>query len=153
MGKTRGSGPQPGSGRKKGFRFPKSFEKEAHEAALRKLIAADAAQYYEAMRQSALGVLHLLAKAEDGTWQQVTDPAVMVATLNRGPQFYKLAARNPDVKALIAVFERLCGKPSEPVREVRLTVTERITSMPDAELELLTRTLLSADAPTSDTVQ
>jgi hypothetical protein len=53
-----------------------------------------------ALLGAARGVSHLMARDRDGTWTEVTDPAIMAKVLNSGELFYRLYARNPDVKAL-----------------------------------------------------
>jgi hypothetical protein len=49
------------------------------------------------------------AMDKNGTWTQVTDDKVMAPVLNSGESFYCLTARNPDVRALNNLFDRLCG--------------------------------------------
>ena len=80
---------------------------------MRARIARDVDAYYEAMKQAATGVTHMTAKDKDGTWKEVTDPAVMARRLNSDESFYRLTARNPDVRALINLFDRLCGSATQ----------------------------------------
>ena len=80
---------------------------------MRARIARDVDAYYEAMKQAATGVTHMMAKDKDGTWKEVTDPAVMARCLNSGESFYRLTARNPDVRALVNPFDRLCGSATQ----------------------------------------
>ena len=54
-----------------------------------------------------------MAKDKDGTWKEVTDPTVMARCLNSGESFYRLTARNPDVRALVNLFDRLCGSATQ----------------------------------------
>jgi hypothetical protein len=108
-------GRRPGSGSKKGAKYKKTLEKQEHERQVRARIAADVDEYYEAMKLKATGVTHLMARDKDGTWKEVTDPAVMRKCLNSGEQFYRLSARDPDVRALINVFDRLCGVATQAV--------------------------------------
>jgi len=37
----------------------------------------------------------------------------MVKVLNSGESFYRLTARNPDVRALVNLFDRLCGSATQ----------------------------------------
>jgi hypothetical protein len=106
-------GHRPGAGRPKGSKDPHTLEKQEYEFQLRARIARDVDAYYEAMKQAATGVTHLMAKDKDGTWKEVTDPAVMARCLNSGESFYQLSARNPDVRALINLFDRLCGSATQ----------------------------------------
>src|SRR5215831_16075349 len=106
-------GQRNGSGSKKGSVYKKTLEKQEHERQLRARIAADVDEFYDALKLSATGVTHLMAKDKDGTWKEVTDPAVMARCLNSGESFYRLSARNPDVRALINLFDRLCGSASQ----------------------------------------
>ena len=47
---------------------------------------------------AARGVSHLMVRDRDGTWTEVTDPVIMAKVLNSGERFYRIYARNPDVK-------------------------------------------------------
>ena len=46
-----------------------------------------------------------MARDRDGTWTEVTDPVIMAKVLNSGETFYRIYARNPDVKALKDIFD------------------------------------------------
>ena len=91
---------------------------------MRARIARDVDAYYEAMKQAATGVTHMMAKDKDGTWKEVTDPAVMARCLNSGESFYRLTARNPDVRALVNLFDRLCGSATQ---QSQVQVESRVT--------------------------
>jgi hypothetical protein len=106
-------GKRPGSGPKKGAIYKKTLEKQEHERQLRARIAQDVDEFYDALKLAATGVCHMMARDKDGTWKQVVDPAVMARCLNSGESFYQLSARNPDVRALINLFDRLCGSASQ----------------------------------------
>jgi hypothetical protein len=106
-------GHRPGAGRPKGSKDPHTLEKQEYELQMRARIARDVDAYYEAMKQAATGVTHMMAKDKDGMWKEVTDPAVMARCLNSGESFYQLSARNPDVRALINLFDRLCGSATQ----------------------------------------
>ena len=80
---------------------------------MRARIARDQDEFYEALKLAATGVTHLMAKDKDGTSKEVTDPAVMLKVLNSGHSFYRLSARNPDVRALVNLFDRLCGSATQ----------------------------------------
>jgi len=108
-------GKRSGSGSKKGSVYKKTLEKQEHERQLRDRIGRDVDEYYEALKLAATGVTHLMAKDKDGTWKEVTDPAIMQKCLNCGPEFYRLSARNPDVRALINLFDRLCGSATQAI--------------------------------------
>jgi hypothetical protein len=105
----RRGGHRPGAGRPKGSQDPHTLEKQEYELQLRARIAQDVDEFYNALKQAATGVTHMMAKDKDGTWKEVTDPAVMARCLNSGESFYQLSARNPDVRALINLFDRLAG--------------------------------------------
>jgi len=96
---------------------------------LRARIAHDVDKFYNALKQAATGVTHLMAKDKDGTWKEVTDPAVMARCLNSGESFYRLTARNSDVRALVNLFDRLCGSATQQSQvqvESRVTLKELI---------------------------
>jgi len=48
-------GPRPGAGRKKGVPAAKTLEKQEHERQPRARIARDLDEYYDAMKQAAIG--------------------------------------------------------------------------------------------------
>lgn len=108
-------------GKRKGYKFPATLEKEAHEAIMRARIAADANELYDSMVLAAKGVTHLMARDERGQYKEVTDPAVMAKVLSSGESFYQLSARNPDVRALIDMFNRLCGIPAPQKQQIELS--------------------------------
>ena len=66
-------------------------------------------------RSAEAGVSHLMARDPDGTWTEVTDPVIMAKVLNSGETFYRIYARNPDVKALKDIFDRVFGTPNQQV--------------------------------------
>jgi hypothetical protein len=105
----RRGGLRPGAGRPKGSKDPHTLEKQEYELQLRARIAQDVDEFYNALKLAAVGITHMMAKNRDGMWQEVTDPAVMARCLNSGESFYQLSARNPDVRALINLFDRLAG--------------------------------------------
>ena len=78
-------------------------------------LAAEVTPLAEALLSAAKGVCHLMAKNRDGTWTEVTDPIIMAKVLNSGETFYRLHARNPDVRALKDIFDRLFGTPTQQV--------------------------------------
>jgi hypothetical protein len=78
-------------------------------------VAEDFGPLLDALFGAARGVSHLMARDRDGTWTEVTDPAIMAKVLNSGEMFYRLYARNPDVKALKDIFDRLFGTPTKQV--------------------------------------
>ena len=106
-------GKRSGSGSKKGSVYKKTLEKQEQERQLRARIAEDVDEFYEALKLAATGVTHMMAKDRDGTWKEITDPAVMARCLNSGESFYRLSARNPDVRALVNLFDRLCGSATQ----------------------------------------
>jgi hypothetical protein len=55
----------------------------------------------------------MFARDTDVTWKEVTDRGAMARVLNSGETFYRLSARNPDVRALINLFFDRVGDPAE----------------------------------------
>jgi hypothetical protein len=108
-------GARPNSGPKKGALYKNTLAKQEHERQLRARVAGDVDALYEALRSAAIGVTHLMARDKDGTWKEVTEPATMAKVLNSGDTFYRLTARNPDVRALINLFDRLCGSATQAI--------------------------------------
>src|SRR5215471_350804 len=131
-------GRRSGAGRPKGAKDPHTLEKQEQERQLRARIAEDVDEYYAALKLAATGVTHMMAKDRDGTWKEITDPAVMARCLNSGESFYRLSARNPDVRALIHLFDRLCGSVNQQAQlEVNggLTLEELIVGSRGRERE------------------
>ena len=98
--KHRRGGYRPGSGIYKGFKFPSTMKRQAVQEKFIELVTADLGEFYEKMRQLALGDLWLvkqIGKNQDNT-----------------PVFksYKLP---PDPKALEFLIERVTGKPIQPI--------------------------------------
>jgi hypothetical protein len=98
---------------RRGAVYKKTLEKQEQERQLRARIAEDVDEYYAALKLAAVGVVHMMARDEDGKWKEITDPAVMARCLNSGESFYRLSARNPDVRALVNLFDRLCGSATQ----------------------------------------
>src|SRR5262245_46512589 len=90
-----------------------TIEREELLRQFRARVAAEFPQLTDALFTAARGVTHLMAKDRDGTWTEVTDPHQMLRVLNSGEQFYKLSARNPEIRALKEIFDRTFGLPKQ----------------------------------------
>lgn len=123
--------PRPvGAGRKKGQLNKATVEAQQLKAEFDRRIAEKFGPLVEAHLQAALGVSHMVAKGKDGKWTEVTEPAQMIEVLNAGREYYRISARNPDVRAIEACWNRLWGAPTQAVE-----ITQKEPSqMTDAEL-------------------
>ena len=113
--RPKGSPKTPGSGRTKGTPNKRTVEADELLRLFRARVAAEFGPLQDALIQAAKGVQHLQAKDRNGQWTEVTDPVIMAKVLNSGEQFYRISARNPDVRALKDIFDRLWGLPKQAV--------------------------------------
>jgi len=130
MSRPKGSPKTPGSGKRKGCKHAKTLEQEELLRQFRARLAAEFDPLLDALFATARGVSHLMARDRDGTWTEVTDPIIMAKTLNCGETFYRIYARNPDVRALKDIFDRAFGTPAQAVD---LTVSGQV------DVDLVTR--------------
>ena len=64
----------------------------------------------QAQLASAQGVMHMVARDDQGRWTTVTDPDVMVERLNAGDQAYRLSAVAPNATLIGQIMDRLFGQ-------------------------------------------
>jgi hypothetical protein len=106
-------GRRPHAGRKKGSKERSTLAKLTALEIFRQRAEAELGPLITAQLETAKGLFHFLAKTETG-YVRVTDPQVMDRYLAIGDGF-KIAAQDPDVRALKDTFDRVCGKPVEQV--------------------------------------
>lgn len=106
--------PKPkGSGKPRGYKAPDTLAQQTYQEQFKARVQPEFAVLIEAAIEAAKGVSHMMAKDRDGKWTEVTDPAVMAKVLASGETFYRISARNPDVRALKDIFDRMCGCPTQ----------------------------------------
>ena len=81
---------------------------------------------------SAQGVTHMQARDDQGRWQTVTDPKVMLERLNAGEQCYRLTAVAPNSAMMTSVMDRMFGSPKA---SMELEVTHTPSDLSDEDLE------------------
>src|ERR1700686_3455260 len=106
-------GKRVGAGAKKGQPQKRTVEKLELERQFRERIAARVLPLADALLREAEGVEHMQAKDRHGQWTSVTDPALMTRVLNSGESFYRISAKDPDVRAIKECLDRLFGQPKQ----------------------------------------
>lgn len=110
-------GRRSGAGRPKGVKTARTLEREEARKYLTQRVLSEIEPLATAEIESAKGVLCLYTK-QLGRWVRVSDPAIIEATLNTaekvmGNDYYLIAAKDPDTKALKNIFDREFGKPTD----------------------------------------
>lgn len=126
MAKAKGA-PKTG-GRKKGSKNKATIEKLELKRIFEQRIAEEFGPLVDAHLEAAKGVSHMMAKDKAGKWIEVTDPATMAKVLNSGEAFYRISARNPDIRALKELWDRTWGAPTQGVDLTVTDVTKESTS-------------------------
>jgi hypothetical protein len=107
-------GRRPGAGLPKGFKFPKTLEKEAAKRELQERVIAEIGPMVTGLLESAKGAYAMFAKSEAG-WVQVTDEQTMLRCLQSGESFYRIEQRKPDVRAAQELLHQTIGEPQKSV--------------------------------------
>ena len=115
-------GPRPGSGRKRGFKMPKTLEKEAARELLRQIVTRDLQALLTAQLAHAKGIGHLFTRDDKGKYSRVENEQKALDLLaggTEGRDFY-IFMKDPSVAAFTDLLNRALDKPKEP--EQHLTV-------------------------------
>lgn len=110
-------GARENSGRKKGFKFPHTLEKEKARA-LADQIARDIVlkhwpKIIEAQSAHAVGVDYMVLRNADGTFVRATDEKQIDAALASGDFAYRIFTQAPNTQAFTALSDRVFDKPVE----------------------------------------
>ena len=125
MGKTAGSGPQPGSGRPKGVKNQSTLSKEAGREALRVIVMREMDAMTEAQIAHARGLKYLVTRnAKTGKFEKVTKErmdALLDADDENALETIEVWEKEPSVQAYTDLMNRALDKPKEQEQEIRVT--------------------------------
>lgn len=115
-------GYRPGSGRKKGSKFPSTIAKEAAREALRVRLTQELESVAEALLSRARGTRYFVTRNKNtGKFELVTNPKAVVAAMNAkdglSGEFY---TDKPDVTAIREILDRTCDKAKEQEQDVKV---------------------------------
>lgn len=131
--KPKKRGPKPGTpqagGIPKGYKFPKTLQKEEGKARLRELVLANLDPIVRGLIGKATGINHMMLRDETtGQWMRLTEPEQIERALNaegaEEGKTYWIHTKDPDVPAATDILNRAIGK---PVEDVQITAPEGIT--------------------------
>jgi hypothetical protein len=100
----------------------------------------------QAQLASAQGVMHMVARDDEGRWTTVTDPDVMVDRLNAGDQAYRLSAVAPNATLIGQIMDRLFGQARQ---SLEIDVATTPSQLSDSELSSSLAGLLEKLKPTA----
>lgn len=110
-------GPRPNSGRKHGFKFPKTIEKEKARAIAdqiaRQIVLEQWGPMVRAQSEHARGVAYMVLRNSDGTFVRATDEKQIDAALASGDFAYRIFTQAPNTQAFTALSDRVFDKPIE----------------------------------------
>lgn len=118
-------------GRTKGTPNKATVEKRLLQEHFEARIAARFDALIDSHLLAAEGVSHIMAKDKAGKWVEVTDPTRMAEVMNSGEEFYRISARNPDVRALKELWDRMWGQPKQALD---VTATVDVSTVSTADL-------------------
>lgn len=113
MGKN--GGKRPGAGRKKGFRFSKTLEKEAARELVRQKVFENLEPMLRAQMAHAQGIGHLFTRDKHGKYTKIENMAVAEKLLSEGTEDtdYFIFMKDPSVQAFTDLMNRALDKPKE----------------------------------------
>lgn len=115
-------------GLKKGFKFPKTLEKEQAREYIRQTVIASLAPMLEAQIANAQGIKYLVSRDKaTGKFTRLTaEQAEMLGTVEQDDsKAIEVWEKDPNVTAFADVLNRALGKPTESL-EVEMTVNNAL---------------------------
>ena len=106
-------GKRPGSGRKKGYRFPSTLNKEAARQAALGLVLQHLEAMLSAQIENAKGVHYATIRTPQGTYVRATDTKQIDAAISCGGEMFKLYTKEPSPASFQALWDRTLDKPIE----------------------------------------
>jgi hypothetical protein len=108
-------GARPGSGRKKGSRWPATLDKEAAREVLREMVKDQLRPMTEAQIANAKGIKYLMVREASGKFVKVTE--AMAGAL--APEaIVEVWEERPNVQAFTDLLNRTIDMPAKPAEEV-----------------------------------
>lgn len=114
-------GKRPGAGLPRGFKFPKTLEKEAAREFTRQLVTAELPELVGAQIAHAKGIQHFVLRTKDGKFEKVTSADAALAAMNDPDSVYEFWEKDPSVQAFTDLLNRALDKPKEQEQEIKLT--------------------------------
>lgn len=105
-----------GSGKPKGYKAPKTLEKEAQRELLRQQVFAEQGPMTAAQIANAKGIQHFVLRDKHGKFEKVTSEEAAIAALNDPESIYEFWTRDPSIQAFTDLMNRAMDKPAEQVR-------------------------------------
>jgi hypothetical protein len=132
-------GKRPGSGRPKGYKSPKTIEKEAARELTRQIITRSLEPMIQAQIANAIGIGHLYTRDKSGKFTKITTQAGVDELLAKGREGenYWIFIKDPSTQAFTDLVNRAIDKPKEQVQEIQTVgVDERIARLERARARL-----------------
>ena len=116
-------GKRPGAGRPKGSKEQHTLAKEAAREALRVILTREMEGVAQALVSRCKGVRYFVTRNKTGKYEIVTDPAVVLAALNKQDGFTgEFYTEKPETAAIKEFFDRTVDKAKEQEQDVNLTI-------------------------------
>lgn len=110
-------GKQPGSGRKKGFKFHHTIEKEEARKRLREMVISKLEPLVEAQLANARGIKYLVVRDKrGGKFIRVTE--AMAKSKQGGEEIIEVWEKDPSIQAFTDLLNRALDKPAEQEQQV-----------------------------------
>lgn len=124
----------PGSGRPKGYKEPKTLEKEAARELVRTLVTAQLGPLVQAQIDNALGIKYLVTRNK--ITKQFIRVGEAVARVAQGSKEEEIEVweKDPSVHAFTDLMNRALDKPKEQAFDVNLGVSEDLNRILDEGL-------------------
>lgn len=123
-------GARPGSGRKKGSKWPSTLDKEAAREAVRTFVIAHLQPMIEAQIANACGLKYLVARnKKTGKFRRLTE-AMDRTRLGKNTEIIEVWTKDPSVQAFTDLLNRAIGKPAEQEapRDVNATDWDKLAA-------------------------
>lgn len=111
-------GKRPGAGLKKGYKFPKTIDRELQRSHLRQRVMRELDPLLDAQIAHAKGIDHFFLRDEKTKqFKRIEDPSVIEAALNAGDRdsYYWIFTKDPSVQAFTDLMNRTFDRPPEHV--------------------------------------
>lgn len=109
-------GKRVGAGLPKGYKFPKTIEKELERERLRQLVVAEMEPMTRAQIEHAKGVHYMVLRHKDGTFTRATDVKQLDAAIAHGAEAFQIFTQAPNTQAYADLMNRALDKPAEQVK-------------------------------------
>ena len=111
-------GKRPGAGLPKGYKFPKTIEREERRSHLRQRVLRELDPLLDAQIAHAKGIDHFFLRDEKTKqFKRIEDPVMIETALNAGDRdrYYWIFTKDPSIQAFTDLMNRTFDKPPEHV--------------------------------------